>query len=73
MSAQRHGHIDPATVERLLADSGVRCSVQEVERVARSLARIQDAAAVLLQELSFDATSEQFYDLLESDADEGRR
>jgi hypothetical protein len=73
MSAQGHGHIDPATTERLLAVTGVWFSAQEVDRVTRSLERIQDAAAALLQSLPFDATSEQFYRLLESDADEAGR
>lgn len=73
MSARRHGDIDPATIERLLAVGGVRCSAQEADRVARLLARIQDAAAALLQSLPFDATGEQFDRLLESDADEAGR
>jgi hypothetical protein len=73
MSAQGHGHIDPSTTERLLAVAGVRFSAQEADRVTRSLERIQDAAAGLLQSLPFDATGEQFYRLLESDADEAAR
>jgi len=73
MSAQGHGQIDPATTERLLAVTGVRFSAQEVDRVTRSLERIQDAAAALLQSLPFDATSEHFCRLLESDADEAGR
>lgn len=63
-----HGGIDRATVEGRVADSGVRLTPQEVDAVVRSLARIQIAAAALLQSPLFDEAIEQFYRLLESDA-----
>jgi hypothetical protein len=68
MIAHSHGGIDRATVEGRVADSGVRLTPQEVDAVVRSLARIQIAAAALLQSPLFDQTIEQFYRLLESDA-----
>ena len=49
MIAHSHGGIDRATVEGRVADSGVRLTPQEVDAVVRSLARIQIAAAALLQ------------------------
>jgi len=60
--------IDKATLERLMAGSGVSLSPEEADAVIRSLARFQIAAANLLQAPSFDETIEQFYRLLEIDA-----
>lgn len=70
MSAPPLGAIDRATVEALMAASGVRPSSAELDAVVRSLARLHEAAATLLQSLSFDETGQQFFRLLENDADE---
>lgn len=72
MSAGARGGIDRvAAVEELMASRGVRISSEEVDAVVRSLARIQAAAATLLQSPSFDETSERFYRLLENEAADG--
>ena len=56
-----------AALEKVIADLGVSVNADDVEAVARSLDRIQGAAASLLQSLSFDETSERYYRLLEAD------
>jgi hypothetical protein len=71
MSARPLGGIDRATVEALMAASGVRPGSQELDAVVRSLARIHSATASLLQSSSFDETGERFYRLLEDDAGAG--
>jgi hypothetical protein len=63
--------IDRAALASLIADSGVRLTAEEVDAVARSLDRIQSAAATLLRSSSLDETSARFYSLLESDAADG--
>jgi hypothetical protein len=60
-----------AALEEALANSGVRLASEEVDAVARSLDRIQIAAATLLRSPSFDETSERFYRLLDIDASDG--
>jgi hypothetical protein len=70
MSARPVGAIDRTTVEALMAASGVSASSAELDAVVRALARLQDAAATLLQPSSFDETGERFFRLLENDADE---
>ncbi len=63
-----------AALEKVIADLGVSVNADDVAAVARSLDRIQSAAASLLQSLSFDETSERYYRLLEADVlDEARR
>jgi hypothetical protein len=57
-----------AALEKVIADSGVNVNADDVDAVARSLDRIQSAAAILLRFLSFDDTSERYYRLLETDA-----
>jgi hypothetical protein len=71
MDAAARGGIDRAVLERLIAESGVRLTAEEADAVARSLARIQDAAATLLASLALDETSERFYRLIETDAADG--
>jgi hypothetical protein len=61
---------DKATFEDLAFKNGVRLTPQDADAVIRSLARIQSAAASLLQAPALDATIEQFYRLLEVDAAE---
>ncbi len=56
-----------AALEKVIADLGVSVNADDVAAVARSLDRIQSAAASLLQSLSFDETSERYYRLLEAD------
>ncbi len=56
-----------AALEKVIADLGVSVNADDVEAVARSLDRIQGAAASLLQSPSFDETSERYYRLLEAD------
>jgi hypothetical protein len=72
MSSGKPDAIAGATVEAVVADSGVSITAEEAEAVARSLVRIEAAAAILLRLPSFDETVEQYYRLLESDAAEGR-
>ncbi len=71
MSARPLGGIDRATVEALMAASGVSPAPAELDAVVRSLARMHSAAASLLQSSSFDETGERFFRLLENDASEG--
>jgi hypothetical protein len=68
MSGPAGGAASRAALEWLIADIGVNVNADDVEAVARSLERIQTAAATLLQSLSFDETSERYYRLLEADA-----
>jgi len=63
--------IDAAALETVLASSGVKVTRQDVDAVARSLARIRDAAAALFPSPLLDETGERFFRLLEGDADEG--
>jgi len=56
------------TFEEVINNSGVKVTPQEAETVARSLARIQAAAAVLQRSRSFDDTGEQYYRLLDRNA-----
>jgi hypothetical protein len=60
--------IDRATLQKLMASAGVKPISEEVDAALQSLARIQVAAASLLQSPSFDETGERFYRLLEIDA-----
>jgi hypothetical protein len=71
MSAAAHGGIDAAALKQLIAASGVRVTSEEVDAVARSLDRIQSAAAALMQSPTLDETAERFYRLLENDAADG--
>jgi hypothetical protein len=66
MSAEMHGGIGEAALEEVLAASGVKITSADAKACARSLARIQAAAASLLQSLSFDETVERFYRLLDT-------
>ena len=61
---------DRIIVEKVITGIGVAITPQEADAVARSLARIRAAAAVLLSFSSFDETGEHYYRLLESDAAE---
>ena len=67
MSGPAGGAANRAALERVIADIGVNVNADDVDAVARSLDRIQTAAATLLQSLSFDETSERYYRLLEAD------
>jgi len=71
MSGPAGGVASRAALERVIADIGVNVNADDVDAVARSLERIQTAAAPLLQSLSFDETSERYYRLLEADALDG--
>jgi hypothetical protein len=55
-----------AALQKVIADLGVSVNADDVDAVARSLDRIQGAAASLLQSLSFDETGERYYRLLEA-------
>lgn len=66
MSAKAHNDIDEAALVQALAANGVKVDLEEIGPLARSLARIQDAA-ISLQSPSFDDTNERFYRLLEDD------
>ena len=66
MSAKARNDISEAALAEVLAASGVAVSADEVGPVARSLGRIERAAA-LLSPPSFDDTNERFYRLLEND------
>jgi hypothetical protein len=68
MSVPAGGAANRAALEQVIADIGVSVNADDVDAVARSLDRIQSAAATLLQSLSFDETDERFYRLLEADA-----
>ncbi len=66
-------HLDPESLESLFAASGVAVTREDIEAVARSVARINQAAAALFATLSFDETVEQFYRLLNVPAEKGSR
>jgi hypothetical protein len=66
MSAKAPGDISEAALAEVLAASGVAVSPDDIGPVARSLARIERADA-LLRPPSFDDTHERFYRLLEDD------
>jgi len=66
--ARMRDGIDRATLQKLMASAGVKPISEEVDAALQSLARIQVAAASLLQSPSFDETGERFYRLLEIDA-----
>jgi hypothetical protein len=63
--------IDLAALEKVLASSGVKISPLDVDAVARSLARIYLAAAVLFTTCELDETGERFFRLLKSDRSDG--
>ena len=65
--------IDSAGLAPLITDSGVKVTSEELDAIARSLARIEAAAANLnlLSSLLFDETAERFNRLLESDKSGG--
>ncbi len=67
MSTQSDDGVDRAMLEQIMADSGVKVTAEDVDAIARSLARIHKAASILLPSLSFDITVERFALLLESD------
>jgi len=71
MSASAPGAVDIAALEKVIADTGVKVTTADVEAVARSLERIQGAAATLLKSVPFDETNEYFYRLLEDDTADG--
>jgi hypothetical protein len=64
MSASAHGLIDRLALEKLIAGGGVTVTSEDVEAVARSLERMQQAASNLVQSLPFDETAERFHRLL---------
>ena len=70
MIAEKVDSFDRMIVEKIATDSGVAIAPQEAEAVARSLARIWAAAAILLRSSSFDETGEHYHRLLESNAAE---
>jgi hypothetical protein len=61
------GDIDKTALEKALSSSGVKVTSEDIDAVARSLARIESAAAALCRSLPFDETSEHFFRLLEGD------
>jgi hypothetical protein len=63
--------IDLAALEKILASSGVKINPQDVDAVARALARINHAAASLFPSRLLDETGERFFRLLENDAGDG--
>ena len=63
--------IDLVALEKILASSGVKISPQDVDAVARSLARINHAAAGLFPSYALDDTAERFFRMLESATDDG--
>jgi hypothetical protein len=63
--------IDLAALEKVLTSSGVKISPQDADAVARSLARIYQAAAALFPTCVLDETPERFFRLLEADAANG--
>jgi hypothetical protein len=71
MSAAAHGGIDAAALKQLIVASGVSVTSEEVDAVARSLDRIQSAAAALMKSTTLDETAERFYRLLENDVADG--
>jgi hypothetical protein len=66
MSARARGEIGEAALTEVLAATGVAVSADDIGPVARSLARIERAAASL-RPPSFDDTNERFFRLLEDD------
>jgi DNA-binding GntR family transcriptional regulator len=66
MSDQDRAEFSAAALMAMLAASGVTADASDVGSVARSLARMERAAA-LLQTPSFDDTNERFYRLLAHD------
>jgi hypothetical protein len=66
MNARTRGSLGEAALADVLRASGVDISPEDVAPVARSLARIEQAAT-LLPAPTFDDTTERFYRLLESD------
>jgi hypothetical protein len=71
MSAPEQRTIDRAALKKLIAGSGVTVTFEDVESVARSLERIQEAASTLARSLPFDETTERFRRLLEAGAADG--
>jgi len=71
MSAAMRWSIGKAALEEVLAASGVKVTPEDAEAVARSLSRVEAAAAKFLQSPSFDETVEHFYRLLDTGAAEG--
>lgn len=71
MSVPARGAVDRAALEKLIAESGVSVTAEDVDAVARSLERVQSAAAILLRSMSFDETAERFHRLLDADAAAG--
>jgi hypothetical protein len=63
--------IGKAALKAVMAATGVKVTSQDAETVARSIARIEAAAATLLQSPSFDETGEYFYRLLNTGAATG--
>ena len=66
MSAKARNDISEVALAEILAASGIAVSSDDIGPVARSLGRIERAAA-LLRPPSFDDTNERFYRLLEND------
>jgi hypothetical protein len=66
MNATRRDPLGEKALADVLAASGVNIGAEDVGPVARTLARIEQAAA-LLSAPSFDDTNERFYRLLEDD------
>jgi hypothetical protein len=73
MSGGTGNGIERTSIEAAAARSGVRISPPEADAVVRSLARIEGAAAALLQPTTFDTTIEEFQRLLARDAAEDAR
>jgi hypothetical protein len=67
MSAPAGDAANRAALQKVIADLGVSVNAADVDAVARSLDRIQGAAASLLPSPSLDETSERYYRLLEAD------
>lgn len=66
MSATDDTELGDISLAELLASSGVAVTQDEIAPVARTLARINAAARLLLRP-SFDDTLEAYYRLLEQD------
>jgi hypothetical protein len=66
MSAADDEELSETSLAELLASSGVAVTQDEIAPVARTLARINTAARLLLRP-SFDDTVEAYYRLLEQD------
>ena len=69
MNADTRDPLSEAALADVLTASGVKVSAPDVGPVARSLARIEQAAT-LLSAPTFDDTNERFYRLLENDGAE---